>query len=60
MVMAYIYTMVGEFDRAFDEFDYALSISSYCTVEFLEADPLMDELRKQPRFKELKVKYGQK
>ncbi len=57
--MAYIYTMVGEFDKALETFDYALSLSSYCTVEFLEADPLLDELRQQPRFKELKVKYGQ-
>ena len=60
MVMAYIYALVGEFDEAFDKFDYVLSIPSFCTVEFLEADPLMAELRKQPRFKELKDKYGQK
>ncbi len=50
MVMAQIYTMVGEYDSAIDILEYALSIPSWSTPQFLMADPIFAPLRENRRF----------
>lgn len=51
MVMAYIYTMVGEYDEALDEFELLLSIPCNTSTAWLKADPLLEPLQELPRFK---------
>ena len=60
MVMAQIYTIVGEYELAIDELEYSLSIPSWCSAEYLKADPIYDPLENIPRFKELLRKYSQR
>ena len=50
MVMAIIYTIVGEYDPAIDELEFALSIPAWCSSEYLMADPLFAPLYDNPRF----------
>ncbi len=57
MVMAYIYTLVGEYDSAIDELDTLLSIPSLTTAEYLKAEPIFASLRNLPRFRALLEKY---
>jgi hypothetical protein len=57
MVMAQIYTMVGEYDKALDELDYLMSIPSLCSPAFLRVDPIFAPLQDLPRFNELVAKY---
>jgi len=57
MVMALIYTMVGEQDRAIDELDYLLSIDSPSTVHSIELNPEFEPLHDSPRFQALLEKY---
>jgi hypothetical protein len=51
MVMAQIYTLVGEYDLAIDELEYHLSIPSWSTPAYLKADPIFEPLQNIPRFK---------
>ena len=60
MVMAMIYTIVGEYDLAVNELEYALSIPAWCSPEYLTADPLFAPLKKLPRFIALLKKYERK
>ena len=60
MVMATIYTIVGEHDLAIDELEYALSIPAWCSSEYLMADPLFAPLYDTPRFMMLIEKYENK
>jgi hypothetical protein len=57
MVMAQIYTIVGEYDLAMDELDYVLSIPSMCTPALLRSDPLFAPMQELPRFVALLEKY---
>ena len=57
MVMAYIYALVDEKDKAIDELDNLLSIPSWSTVEYLKAEPIFASLRESPRFRALLEKY---
>ena len=57
MVMAMIYTMVGEYDNAIDELEFLITIPSWCTAKFLRADPIFDPLEGLPRFEALMKKY---
>ena len=56
--LAWIYTMVGEYDAAIDQLEYLLSIPSIITVPGLGIDPVWDPLREHGRFKRLLKKYG--
>jgi TolB-like protein/class 3 adenylate cyclase/Flp pilus assembly protein TadD len=53
-----IYIMVGEFDLAFVQIEYLLSIPSWLSVPWLEMDIRYTPLRSLPRYKDLLVKYG--
>jgi hypothetical protein len=57
MVMAQIYTMVGEYDSAIDELEYLLSIESGYTAHSLNLNPEFEPLREHPRFQALLNKY---
>jgi serine/threonine-protein kinase len=52
--LAFIYTLVGEFDLAVETLEYLLSIPSRnLSVAMLRIDPRWDPLRDHPRFKKL-------
>ncbi len=57
MVMATIYTIVGEYDNAIEELELLLSIPSWSSVKYLRADPIFAPLQNIPRFKALLEKY---
>jgi len=57
MVMAMIFTIVGEYEKAIDELDYVLSIPSWCSTAYLKADPIFAPLYDNPRFIEVTGKY---
>lgn len=58
--VAEVQTIVGENDRAIKLLDGLLSRPSNLTVQALRVNPIWDPLRKDPRFEELLVKYGDK
>ncbi len=51
--LALVYTMVGEYEAAFDEIEYLLSIPCYFSVGLLRLDPKWDPLRVNPRYQKL-------
>lgn len=55
--LAYVYSMVGEQDKALDEIELILSIPFYLTTWDLKLDPIWDPLRDNLRFQELIEKY---
>jgi TolB-like protein/Tfp pilus assembly protein PilF len=55
--LAYIYTMVGEYDKALDEIELLLTIPYYFTTWDLKLNPFWDPMRDHPRFQELIAKY---
>ena len=57
MVMAQIYTLIGEYELAIDELEYHLSIPGWSTPVFLRADPLFAPLQDIPRFQALLKQY---
>lgn len=61
MVMAQIYAINGDYDKALDQYEYLLSIPSWLTVEGLRVarkyEPSwMKALREQPRFEQILAK----
>ena len=58
MVMAQIYTIVGEYELAIDELELLLSIPSWRSIKYLQVDPLFAPLQDNPRFIELVKKYN--
>jgi serine/threonine protein kinase/tetratricopeptide (TPR) repeat protein len=56
--LSYIYSMVGEYDKALDEIELILSIPYYFTTWDLKLSPYWDPMRDHPRFQELIVKYS--
>jgi hypothetical protein len=57
MVMAQIYTIAGKYDDAIDQLEYLLSIPSWCTPEFIRADPIFAPLQDIPRLKKILRDY---
>ena len=58
MVMAAVYSQVGEYDKSITELDLALSANCLISTEWLKIDPLFAPLRDHPRFQVLLEKYG--
>jgi TolB-like protein/Tfp pilus assembly protein PilF len=48
--LAFVYTMVGEHDKAIESLEYLLSIPFWNSAEMLRLDPRWDELRGHERF----------
>jgi serine/threonine protein kinase/tetratricopeptide (TPR) repeat protein len=55
--MAQVYVMVGEYDKAFDEIEYLLSIPGELSVPVLKIDPVWAPLHSLPRFQKLLERY---
>ena len=60
MVMATIYTIIGEYEEAIDKLEVVLSMPSWCSAEYLMVDPLFAPLYDNPRFQVLIKKYAKK
>lgn len=52
--LARVYTLVGEYDKAFDLVEYLLSIPGYMSLAWLRIDPAWTPLLSLPRFQKLK------
>lgn len=57
MVMAQIDVLCGNYDDAIDELEILLSIESWWTTNYMQADPLFKPLRDLPKFQKLMKKY---
>jgi len=55
--LAQVYCMVGEYDKAFDQIEYLLSIPGEMSVPLLNVDPTWVPLRSLPRFQKLGEKF---
>jgi non-specific serine/threonine protein kinase len=55
---AYIYSMIGEYEKALDEIELLLTIPYYFTTWDLKLNPFWDPFRDHPRFQELIAKYS--
>jgi len=53
--MAQIYTMLGKFDEAIDQLEQLLSVPSFFSAAFLNADPTWEPLHDHPRFRALLI-----
>ncbi|MBI1967052.1 MAG: protein kinase [Gemmatimonadetes bacterium] len=51
--LAETYVRTGEYDAAIDRFSYLLTIPSGISVPLLRVDPLLEPLRRLPRFQQL-------
>ena len=49
--------MVGEYDKAFDQIEYLLSIPGELLIPLLKLDPVWAPLHGLPRFQKLVQKY---
>ena len=58
MVMARIYAICGEHEKAIDELDSVLEKESWVNVNYLRVQPWIDPFRETPRYKELMKKYA--
>jgi len=56
--LAFIYTLVGEYDEAIDQIENLLLIPSWYSVAWLQTDPRWDPLRDHQRFQKLLKEYA--
>jgi hypothetical protein len=57
MVMAYVQLRAGNTDEAFDYLEEVLSIPSYHSTAWIEADPMWEPVRDHPKYQEIIDKY---
>ena len=57
MVMAQVDVLGGNYNSAIDELETLLSIQTWYTTTYMQADPLLDPLKELPRFRALMKKY---
>ena len=57
--LAWIYTLVGEHERALAELETLLSMPSTMTIPLVELDPRWAPLRGHPKYRELKDRFGE-
>ena len=57
MVMAQIYIECGDYDSAFNELDYLLSLETWVTINTFKMGREWDKIRELPRYQELLKKY---
>jgi serine/threonine-protein kinase len=55
--LALVYVMTGEYNLAFDQIEYLLSVPAGISVPLLKLDPRWDPLRNHPRYAQLIQKY---
>jgi serine/threonine protein kinase/tetratricopeptide (TPR) repeat protein len=55
--LAQVFTMVGEYDKAFELIEYLLSIPGEMSIPLLKIDPVWAPLRFLPRFQKLVDKF---
>jgi len=53
MDLAQVYVIVGEYDKAFNQIEYLLSIPGKLSIPLLKLDPVWAPLRELPRFQKL-------
>ena len=53
MVMAQIYTILGEYESALDRIEILLSIPAPISASWLKLDPIFSPLHEIPRFRKL-------
>ncbi len=58
-ILAQVYALTGQHERAIATLDTLLSIPSFLSVPILRLDPLWDPLHDNPRFRALLEKYDQ-
>ena len=51
--LAQVYVMIGDYDKAFDQIEYLLSVPGELSVALLKIDPVWAPLRSLPRFQKL-------
>jgi tetratricopeptide (TPR) repeat protein len=56
--LAVTYTLLGDFDKAFEQVEFNLSHPGYFTVTWMENDIRYAPLKKDPRYAELLKKYA--
>ncbi len=56
-MLAYVYSIVGEYDKALDEIELLLTIPYNFTTWDLKLNPFWDPLRDNERFQKLIEKY---
>ena len=57
MVMAYVQLRAGNLEEALDQLEKVLSVPSYHSTKWVEADPMWEPARDHPRYKEIIAKY---
>lgn len=60
MVMAQIYAITGQYDKAIDKLEFTLSIEAWSTPEYIKADPIYAPLLEIPRFQDILRRYEAK
>jgi tetratricopeptide (TPR) repeat protein len=58
--LTWIYTIVGEHEKALEKLDYLLSIPSLMSVPYIQIDPKWDSLKSHPKYDLLLEKYSGK
>lgn len=56
--LAYIYTLVDDYDSAIGQLEYQLSIPGYISVPWVKMEPRFSRLQRHPRFQIVMEKYS--